>query len=42
MRTRINGRLSELGDTEATIDVGAFSYAVYVSSRCVSSDGIFC
>ena len=30
MRTRINGLLSELGDTEATIDVGAFSYAVYV------------
>ena len=30
MRTRISGRLSELGDTEATIDVGAFAYAVYV------------
>ena len=30
MRTRISGRLSELGETEATIDVGAFDYAVYV------------
>jgi len=30
VRTRISGRLSELGDTEATIDVGAFAYAVYV------------
>ena len=27
MRTRISGRLSELGETEATIDVGAFDYA---------------
>ncbi len=30
MRTRISGRLSELGETEATINVGAFDYAVYV------------
>lgn len=30
MRTRISGRLSELGETEATIDVGSFDYAVYV------------
>jgi len=30
VRTRISGRLSELGETEATIDVGAFEYAVYV------------
>ena len=30
MRTRITGRLIELGETEATIDVGSFEYAVYV------------
>lgn len=30
MRTRISGRLCELGETEATISVGAFDYAVYV------------
>ena len=30
MRTRISGRLSELGETEATINVGSFDYAVYV------------
>ena len=30
MRTRISGRLIELGETEATIDVGSFEYAVYV------------
>ena len=30
MRTRITGRLSELGETEATVNVGAFDYAVYV------------
>ena len=30
MRTRISGQLSELGETEATINVGAFDYAVYV------------
>ncbi len=30
MRTRITGTLSELGDAEATIDVGAFAYEVYV------------
>ncbi len=30
MRTRITGRLIALGETEASIDVGAFEYAVYV------------
>lgn len=30
MRTRITGRLTELGETEATIDVGSFEYAVFV------------
>jgi len=30
MRTRITGQLTELGETEATIDVGSFEYAVFV------------
>jgi Holliday junction DNA helicase RuvA len=30
VRTRITGRLITLDDTEASIDVGAFEYAVYV------------
>ena len=30
MRTRITGRLITLDETEASIDVGAFEYAVYV------------